>query len=317
MTVLKPFPQRVLIGLAMRASVAWGVRRNTLKKITVDTQRFTMEDYTSIGGRVVSAVDCPATVTCTVGVGDLDFTRSTDVTYDAPRNQIPCDARFFAEDATDVGGDLVWRARYGDNPFTIVSPPGQVPQLLSSDLYTMWYQPHRTWLPQAAVQFTGGQAASSESSIWSTDLDVSDGFGVAACWVLSNTSAGMPLMGFVSGGIDVTVVLDSFDRLVVREDGHTRMFIKFRPDWYMRPVGIAVLYQPEQRRLVLSVNPSNAQATTVHVPVAHPHAVFSGQLGLMWGDSENACELLDVTVWRDQAPRLQRTWQVYSTLYGI
>ena len=61
MTVLKPFPQRVLIGLAMRASVAWGVRRNTLKKITVDTQRFTMEDYTSIGGRVVSAVDCPFT----------------------------------------------------------------------------------------------------------------------------------------------------------------------------------------------------------------------------------------------------------------
>ena len=315
------FPTQLAVGMRMVFHAAMEVRRDVPRdRIEVTSTRFAVEDYAVVGTTPVSAVDAPASLQLSCGVGRLAAQASVDV--DPKTSRFDCDARFLAADAAaGLDGDLAWRPRHGSDQFVLVAPPGAAPTVLAAGEYEFYHAIAHGWVNNEAVAFTGNDFLASPSPVWAVNPAKSGGFGMVGVWCLSDviSRADLPVQGFVNGGRTLTVHLDANDKMVARYDGRVIGGMTFNADWYYRPVAVELSYWPGQRAVHLTVNASGWPAVTRKLPALDPDALFGGQVALMWGSTDSSCELLDFAVWRDHitTDKVAAAMATYSALYGV
>ena len=280
--------------------------------------------------KVVSEALYPRSVTVEFYVGKGTYQPADDV---SPTSQaFACDARFLPQDAT-MGAELLWPARYGERPFTLVSPPGNCPVVLPDNAYSFYPYNSRDWVDNPAVQFNGAEMAVSDGGAWlysatSGDRLPDTGFGMVAVWSLYNSATveDTPIMGFIGSGFDVGLYLDRNDILLLKnstDQGSVGIStgIAMKSDWFDRPVMLVLAHFPGRKdNFIIGVKSGGSNPLLWgYSSDIRGQQLWSGGLGLMWGNSELSCELLDLAVWRDgiTTQQISDAAAAYTKIYGV
>lgn len=306
------------LGMALTPHIAPAVRRSMKDAFDVASARYSIEPYTVLGTSVVSGVDCPASVTCTVSAGRPEVVVEAVTHPDAGSNRFECDARFLPTDAS-IAGELDWPARYGRFPFALTAAPGREPIVLTNQQYTYWHNGSRVWIPSEAVQFTGPAMATSANAVWAINPKETGGFGMAAVMVVDNPIQSMPLLGFISGGRTTALHLESSSTVSLRVGGVALPGGLVVPAGrYNQPMGFALAFEPPNM-VIAQVNVAGADRPLQQQVwrLSDVSGLFAGQVGVLYGDADDDAELLDLAVWREGGAKLTEAWAAYNAIYGV
>lgn len=277
------------------------------------------QEYFEMQTEVVSEAACPVTATCHVTVGKSEYRVSADRT--ASRHFIPCDSRWIAEDASTATGDLVWPAAQGRTPFDIVAPAGAAPLVLDDASYSFYDTTSNSWAASSAVSFSGAEYAVSEDGVWTTNPLRDGGFGVLGVWVLNDAAGEMPIMEFAYSGPAFGVYLDRNNNIILKYGATYREALQMHPSWFSVPIRIGLFFIPQWNVVAISVKAGGRDTVekSATLPVKDLASVVTTKIGLMWGPSEDSCELLDLCAWRSKlsGEELDYAKGEYTKLYGV